>query len=578
MSLMQMSFSGAVMILVILVARAFLINKLPKKVFVLLWETVLLRLLIPFSIPSMFSIYSLVERSGYISELSDAVLVENAIDQVGNVQRNLNVDFVGEVQNTASATVSVLLIWDIVWIAGVILCALFFIVSYLRCYREFRTALPVQNDFVSEWAGEHRLSRPIQIKQSDRISTPLTYGVLHPVILLPKKTNWENRQQLEYILLHEYVHICSFDMVCKMVMIVALCLHWFNPLVWVMYFLLNRDIELACDEGVVRRLGEVSKTNYARTLITMEEKKSNLMPLCNNFSKNAIEERIKAIMRTKKITVGMLIISVVLIISIVMLFATTAKKQEQTVKDEDVTYVTIDEEAFNSDVEVPDVVVDTATQVVSLIYAEMKNDNYSSWRVDPLTYEDLDGMTIQIYLLNYAFEAIDPDKVFLTGGMEMDENGWVVPDYPNSNYLIFKQEGVELTYLTNFWINDSFPGEEIFTEDLRRWLMSEDAKELESNMIAFYTSYFHEDIDTMKQYLSESYEDEIELYADTGYSGQPYIKSMKGLDNQLHASIGDKCNLSLECRFLGDDSLTYLTVIFVKEKEGWKVDFYGLEK
>ena len=107
---------------------------------------------------------------------------------------------------------------------------------------------------------------------------------------MPKKKDWENSQQLKYVLLHEYTHICRFDMVTKLIAALALCIHWFNPFVWAMYILFNRDIELSCDESVVRHFGENTKSFYARTLITMEEKKSGLTPLYNSFSRNAIEE------------------------------------------------------------------------------------------------------------------------------------------------------------------------------------------------------------------------------------------------------------------------------------------------
>ena len=92
-------------------------------------------------------------------------------------------------------------------------------------------------------------------------------------------------------------------MMVKLIATLALCIHWFNPVVWAMYIFLNRDIELSCDESVVRQFGETSKSNYAKTLISMEEKKSGLIPLHNSFSRNAIEERITAIMKTKKMTI-----------------------------------------------------------------------------------------------------------------------------------------------------------------------------------------------------------------------------------------------------------------------------------
>lgn len=166
--------------------------------------------------------------------------------------------------------------------------------------------------------------RSISIRQSDRISTPLTYGIFKPVILIPQTTDWTNIKQLQYVLLHEYVHIRRFDSVTKLIFTVALCVHWFNPLVWVMYVLFNRDIELACDESVVRLLGEASKKDYALMLINMEAKKSGLMPFCNNFSKNSIEERIEAIMKIKRTSVAAITVALCLVGGTTVAFATSA--------------------------------------------------------------------------------------------------------------------------------------------------------------------------------------------------------------------------------------------------------------
>lgn len=130
-----------------------------------------------------------------------------------------------------------------------------------------------------------------------KVSSPLTYGIFHPVILMPKQTDWKNTKELQYILSHEYVHIYHYDIARKLIAIIAICIHWFNPFVWGMYFFFNRDMELACDESVVHMFGETSKSTYARMLISMETKKRSLTPFCNHFSKNAIEERITAIMK-----------------------------------------------------------------------------------------------------------------------------------------------------------------------------------------------------------------------------------------------------------------------------------------
>ena len=298
MNLLQMSFSGAAFITAVVIIRAVAINKLPKKTFLVLWELVILRLLIPFSIPSMFSIYTLVTHS-----ISSTRLPEAGTDYNIPTMQGLFVTTQGAEQPPADISSSVSM-WFIVWCAGIILIALFFVISYLRCLIEFRTALPVHNHYVEKWLAKRPLKRPILVKQSDRISAPLTYGIFRPVILMPKKMDWKNEKQLQYVLSHEYVHIYRYDTVTKLIATLALCIHWFNPFVWVMYILFNRDIELACDESVIRQFGEKSKSAYSLMLISMEATKSGLLPFCNSFSKNAIEERITAIMKTKKITIA----------------------------------------------------------------------------------------------------------------------------------------------------------------------------------------------------------------------------------------------------------------------------------
>ena len=318
MTLLEVSFSGAVFIIAVVIIRAIAINSLPKKTFLVLWEMVLLRLVIPFTIPSAFSIYTLINNTistptffeAETNNVASAVSREYFVVIQGIEQPVTNIPFVS--------------VWFIVWCIGMILFAGFFIVSYLRCWIEFRTALPVNNDYVEQWIKERPLKRRISIKQSDRISTPLTYGVLHPVILMPKQTDWKNINQLRYIFSHEYVHIYRFDTITKLIAAYALCIHWFNPLVWVMYILFNRDIELACDESVIRQFGDKSKSAYSLMLISMEAKKSGLSPLCNNFSKNAIEERITAIMNTKRTTIITLLSACLIVLVTVSLFATSA--------------------------------------------------------------------------------------------------------------------------------------------------------------------------------------------------------------------------------------------------------------
>lgn len=311
MNFLQMSLSGAVFIIAMVILRAVAVNRLPKTTFPVLWELVLLRLLIPFSIPSAFSLYTILTG---ISETKAPALMP-AISQASPAAMQA-----GPEVNPAQPFSP----WFTVWCIGVVFFAAFFAFLYLRCRKEFQTSCPIQEPYAKHWLQEHPLRRPLAIRTSDRISTPLSYGVFHPVILMPQNTDWQDTDRLQYILLHEYTHIRRFDTAVKLVMVTALCLHWFNPCVWAMYFLMNHDLELCCDECVIRHFGEASRAAYARMLIDMCAEKSSPAPLCNTFNTNAIKERITAIMKMKRKTIVTTVLSCLVIVAAAGIFATSA--------------------------------------------------------------------------------------------------------------------------------------------------------------------------------------------------------------------------------------------------------------
>lgn len=315
MKLLQMSLAGGVMILVITVIRALAIERLPKKTFLALWAAALARLLAPVSLPSALSIYSLLARRAPAAAEWTAVPALPA----------LPAETGAAAQQTASAPAAQAPVWTIVWAVGAAVCAVVFAIAYGRCCREFRASFPVENGVIRRWLQSHPLRRTIAIRQSGRISSPLTFGVLRPVILMPKKTDWTDETALRYVLEHEFVHIQRFDVLSKLLLIAAVCVHWFNPLVWVMYVLANRDLELSCDETVLRRFGSDVRAAYARVLIRMEAARGGFAPLCNHFGKNAIEERITAIMKTKRITIVSLGLAALLVAGTVTVFATSAQ-------------------------------------------------------------------------------------------------------------------------------------------------------------------------------------------------------------------------------------------------------------
>ena len=425
MNLLQMSFSGAAFITAVVLIRAVAINKLPKKTFLVLWELVILRLLIPFSIPSMFSVYTLVTHS-----ISSTTLPEVGTDYNIPTMQGLFVTTQGVEQPPADISSSVSM-WFIVWCAGIILIALFFVISYLRCLIEFRTALPVHHHYVEKWLAKRPSKRPILVKQSDRISAPLTYGIFRPVILMPKKMDWKNEKQLQYVLSHEYVHIYRYDTVTKLIATLALCIHWFNPFVWVMYILFNRDIELACDESVIRQFGEKSKSAYSLMLINMEAAKSGLLPFCNNFSKNAIEERITAVMKIKKTSLLAICIAAILIVGVTTAFATSAagsSREKNTVHNTDFSDEEFDKLlALQFDGYEDMSVSEFQNKVWELTDTEEYRNLLEKFSQNTTLYEQKDSNEIAAFLF-YTLEPLTAEK-----WQTRDFGGGIATDYPGAS-------------------------------------------------------------------------------------------------------------------------------------------------
>ncbi len=325
MSLLQMSLSGGAMILAVALVRGLALHKLPKRLFPALWALVLLRLLIPFSLPAACSVYSLFSRPAPVAVYAPGPVGLSPAPPsawTGGVGAGAGEAFVSEGAAASGADP-----WGMIWLTGLALCAGYFGVAYFKCRREFREALPVRHAYVENWILAHRLRRPIAVRQSDKITAPLTYGILRPVILLPKSTDWNDRETLDYVLTHEWVHIRRFDGLFKLLLTAALCVHWFNPLVLGMMALANRDMELACDEAALRLLGRQARAGYSMALIRMEERRRGPLVAGSHFSKNPLEERIKAMMKIKKTSVAALLAAVVLVGGTAAVFATSAKAE-----------------------------------------------------------------------------------------------------------------------------------------------------------------------------------------------------------------------------------------------------------
>lgn len=297
---LKTSCFATVLILVIWVIRRLALNRLPKNTFCVLWVCAALRLVIPFSIPSRFSVYNLFLAPKTTSEVP-----------------------VYQMMSTANPKPQITPL-TLVWLAGVLAMAAFFLVSYIRAMVIFRRAVPVEA--VPE--GAPKFLRHVQIKRSGRITGPLTYGVFRPVILLPDTTDWDNTEALSFVLAHEYAHIRRWDCLTKLLMAAALCLHWFNPAVWLLCRFAGRDMELACDEKAIRTLGDENRFSYARALTEQVSRSHGIFLPASTFGGAKTKERIDAILKSHRRSWVALVISIVLIIVTLAVFATGAQVPE----------------------------------------------------------------------------------------------------------------------------------------------------------------------------------------------------------------------------------------------------------
>lgn len=325
MTFLQQSIAGAVLIAVIALVRAAALHRLPKTTFLVLWAIAVLRLLIPWSPSSALSVYTWVETA-VPAEVQQDTVAAAAPEAPAALPVNPVV-----MEQPQSAAVSP---WTLVWLGGAGFCALFFVAAYIRGRRRLSGAVPVEDARAACWLAAQSLRRPLALRQSAQVDGPLTYGLLRPVIVVPEETDWAD-SRMAYVLAHELVHIRRWDALWKLVLTAAVCVHWFNPLVWLLYVLANRDLELSCDEAVIRHAAGDARAAYARTLIDMEEQKNIPGILYSHFSKNPMEERITAIMKLKKTTLLAALTAVILIAGIAMVFATSAEQSPEAALSED---------------------------------------------------------------------------------------------------------------------------------------------------------------------------------------------------------------------------------------------------
>ncbi len=375
MDFLLVSFYAAILVIVITVIRAAALYRLPKSTFVALWGIAALRLSIPVQIKSSLNIYALMGKlfgfkTGIASIRSGTEYFAQA---VAGGESSLHRDF--------SAL-------RLIWLIGICFFAAYFIIVYFRARGAIMKSEPFGTEYLPQWVKVHRRKKTVQIRLSEKNTIPMTCGIFRPVIILPKQICLTDKKELDYILAHELTHIDHFDLVFKLCLTVLVCLHWFNPFVWLMYKIANRDIELRCDEKVVKKFGIDMKSSYALALIEFEEKKA-LFPLVNYFSHNAAEERIKAIMKMKKYPISAIVAAVLMIVAISVGFSTApAIIKDQGEKNTKVQNALYEEERnayYNSEKVQSNVITEQKTEEnISIIDAGNSSPDYYEKAIDAI--------------------------------------------------------------------------------------------------------------------------------------------------------------------------------------------------
>ena len=328
MGLLQMSLSGAILIGLTALVRMAALRILPKRAFLLFWGIVLVRLLVPFSpflrVPVPAVLPARAETT-YEQPVEEAARGEThgaarpsrrEAASAGGDTAGDGLRPVGTRREDAPADSDQAAVFRAVWTLGAVSTGLFFLLSYAAGYRRLRQAYPVEHEGARAWKAAHPLGRKYAVKSFGGGDSPMTCGVLRPVILAPGAESWWHSAAAKFALEHEYIHMRRFDSVLKAALALALAVHWFNPAVWVFYALANRDIELSCDEAVLLRFGQRERGAYARALLSEEERRREMPALYAGFGADSTRERIVEIMKFRKKTAGSVLLAAALALAL----------------------------------------------------------------------------------------------------------------------------------------------------------------------------------------------------------------------------------------------------------------------
>ena len=304
LKLLNLSISASWLVLAVLVLR-LVSKRSPKWMNVLLWGIVALRLMLPFSIESALSLIPSAETvSPAVVQFDPAPTITSGVSVIDNaVNPSLSEHFAA----APLASVNPLYVWTYlagwVWLIGLGAMLLYALASYLRLRRRVSVSLPIQDN----------------IYLCDAISSPFILGVVKPHIYLPSGLDEVQRQN---VLSHERAHLARRDHWWKPLGFALLAVYWFNPVLWLAYTLLCRDIELACDERVIRTMDESAVKTYSTVLLACSMPRKAVITCPLAFGEVGVKERVKNALHYKKPAFWVVAASVAVCVVVAVCFLT----------------------------------------------------------------------------------------------------------------------------------------------------------------------------------------------------------------------------------------------------------------
>lgn len=309
--ILNMSLTGSIVIAVVLLTRLFL-KRAPKIYSYALWAVVLFRLLCPLSITAGLSVLKPIPVTMRTTPGVSSVVyqpVQQALSRGGYVPVVQQQPASEREPEQVEPEVTVLQIAAYVWLTGASVMAIYSVVQYLTLRHRLVGATPYRDE----------------VYLADHITTPFVLGVLRPRVYLPSETPEGERA---FIIAHERHHIRRHDPLWKLLGYIALCLHWFNPLVWLAFALAGKDMEMSCDEAVIRLLGEDVRADYSQALLRLATHKRIVSGMPLAFGEGDTKSRVRNMAKWKKPKVWVSVLCVTLCLVILAACALNPKQND----------------------------------------------------------------------------------------------------------------------------------------------------------------------------------------------------------------------------------------------------------